>query len=129
MTPCILHTGCTTANGYGKVRRGGRSWLAHRWVVFQRDGQLDDKAVVRHTCDVRRCINPEHLVVGTTSDNMIDKSLRSPRGRTLKLTAEQVLLARADMAAGTSPQIVADNYGVTYENMLMIRDRKTWRHL
>jgi hypothetical protein len=35
---------------------------------------------VMHTCDVRACVNPDHLVLGTQSDNMMD-ALRKKRNK------------------------------------------------
>ena len=101
---CLVFTGYKMPNhtkaggaGYGKIAVAGKRWLAHRYVA----SLLGLVGTVRHTCDNRPCCNPAHLVGGTQQDNMIDKSMRSPRtGTTLKLTPEQVLEARGRMDKG-----------------------------
>ena len=57
------------------------------------------KGVVRHTCDNRKCVNPEHLVIGTHQDNMDDMKKRNRSAKGLvngagKLTPEQVTYIR-----------------------------------
>ena len=127
-TPCIEWSGCRTRNGYGRQKVAGVDWLAHRWVMHQVQ-PLPAGAVVRHTCDNRACVNPEHLVVGTQSDNMVDKSLRGDRHATLKLRHAEVSSIRAALAAGESATSMAAAFGITRENVYHIRDRKTWKHL
>jgi hypothetical protein len=77
---CLEHRGCTLPNGYGKLSRGGKTWLAHRWVWTEVYGSIPARMHVCHTCDNRRCINPEHLFLGTRKDNMQDM-IRKGRGR------------------------------------------------
>ena len=50
-----------------------RSRAAHRlaWEMHNAE-PIPDGMVVMHTCDNPRCINPEHLVLGTLSDNTRD---------------------------------------------------------
>ena len=133
---CLIYTGYLMPNttkagglGYGWFRLGGRKgkgWLAHKYVA----DQLGMTGTIQHTCDVRPCCNPKHLIAGTQKGNMIDKSMRSPRtGTTLKLLPEQVLEARRRMDNGESPTALAPEYGVTPENLMSIRARKTWAHL
>lgn len=130
---CLVFSGCKLPNltkagglGYGKLSVGGKRVLAHRHVA----SMMGLQGTVRHTCDNRPCCNPAHLVGGTQKANMIDKSMRSPRtGTTLKLTPEQVLEVRGRMDKGESPTALAPEYGVTPENLMSIRARKTWAHL
>lgn len=71
-TGCVLWTGSRTSNGYGQVRWNGRVWRSHRaaWVVMH--GPIPPGLCVCHRCDVRTCINPEHLFLGTQRDNIND---------------------------------------------------------
>lgn len=82
----IWPAGAATNNGYGRfnVRDGAgkqRGVLAHRASL---EAHLGRKLVrgeeVMHRCDVPRCVNPEHLVVGTHRENMIDMMSKGRAG-------------------------------------------------
>lgn len=74
-TGCIEFRGETNNHGYGRfvVRRNGRRHrpLAHR-IAYAMVADIDPGAVVRHSCDNPPCVNPEHLLVGTQRDNILD---------------------------------------------------------
>lgn len=71
-------------NGYGQVRYFNRNWRTHRLSWFLTYGNLPEKPLILlHSCDNRICVNPSHLRVGTTYDNMQDKV---KRGRSSKLS-------------------------------------------
>lgn len=79
MSSCIDHGQVGTGLGYGSARypalKVGGSVRMHRAEYCLANGlTLEDIAglVVMHTCDNPRCINPEHLVLGTQRDNMLD---------------------------------------------------------
>lgn len=62
--------------GYGKVKYGGATYRAHRlfWELYV--GPIPHGLLVLHSCDVKCCVNPNHLYIGTASDNVADVNKR-----------------------------------------------------
>jgi len=69
---CWLWTGAMNSAGYGLFSFEGKEALAHRFSYRLFTGEIPDGLVILHSCDVRECINPEHLSVGTHTENMED---------------------------------------------------------
>lgn len=93
---CIDHGQKGNRRGYAKKFQEGGSKLLHRLVYCEAnnvDLKSIDGLVVRHTCDNSRCINPDHLLIGTHGDNARDTGARRRHVHT-KLTEEQVLYIR-----------------------------------
>ena len=86
VTECWHWTGATNDFGYGRMTSGGRLQVAHRlsWQAFK--GQIPDGQYVLHKCDNPSCINPDHLWLGTYSDNLRDAWAKGRnRGNTKKV--------------------------------------------
>ncbi|MGP1664569.1 MAG: HNH endonuclease signature motif containing protein [Rhodanobacter sp.] len=72
--------GCWLWNGEKGVKRYGAFSLgqglgtmaSHRYSYLRYKGEIPDGLVVRHTCDVKNCCNPDHLILGTQQDNVRD---------------------------------------------------------
>ena len=82
---CHEWTGPIYSDGYGrmKVTRNGVSRLlkVHRLAAFFYLGfDIDSDLYILHHCDNRRCINPDHLFIGTQADNVADMRAKG-RGR------------------------------------------------
>lgn len=73
---CWLWIGRPSDNGYGKFFDGSHT-TAHRFSYKLHFNQSPE--CVRHKCDVRLCVNPDHLIGGTQTDNIKDRDIR---GRT-----------------------------------------------
>lgn len=128
---CWLWFGIMGRHGYGRVTWRGKLVAAHRASWEQHRGQIPAGMVVCHKCDVPACINPAHLFLGTHQENMADMKAkgRAKRGeghRPSKLTADQVLAIRADQR---SAKKTAPDYGISWQNVLSIRSRRTWAHI
>lgn len=71
---CWLWTGATFKTGYGFIvkREDQSKTLAHRWAWELLRGPIPAGMFLCHKCDVRNCVNPDHLFVGTQQDNVND---------------------------------------------------------
>lgn len=71
---CWLWTAGVTSRGYGKMSMGGRQQYAHRLAWYFTHGLLDANLVVDHKCHNTLCVNPDHLQLVTTSQNMQNRA-------------------------------------------------------
>ena len=128
---CWLWQGCRNRLGYGSVGRYGKTFLAHRVAYEIAVGPIPEGLIVRHECDTPGCVRPDHLAVGTHTDNMRDMHARGRqvnaqrRGAAhgnAKLTDEQVQAIRA--ATGRQKDI-GEAFGVTQVYVSRIRRMKS----
>jgi len=88
MNDCVEWEGQISPNGYGRMSDGKR--YAHRETWKEHNGDIPEGMVIKHKCDNKLCVNPEHLESGTQAENVkeaYDRGLRKP---TRKLTDEQI---------------------------------------
>ena len=128
---CWIWTGRRDPCGYGRYHTGSEH-LAHRLSWTWCRGLIPDKMYVLHRCDNPPCVNPEHLFIGTQSDNMIDGitkgRVRLPpqdgeQNHQAKLTAALVEKIRVRYAAGGVLQRqLAVEYGLTSVSAILTGD-------
>lgn len=80
---------CFNTDGYPRANINGDCNIKIHRVVWELHNNADATGkVVRHTCDNPKCINPAHLIIGTASENMLDRDLR---GRTYRKVTPKVI--------------------------------------
>ena len=112
--------GSLSGSGYGIISmpRTGGGWgnrSAHRvaWELYR--GAIPPGTFVLHRCDVKRCVKPSHLFLGTAADNLADMA---QKGRaTGKLAIVQVAEIKARLASGEGSTSLAREFAV-YPNAI-----------
>lgn len=71
---CLIWTGCVDRTGYGAFKIAGKKLGAHvaSWRLHNNGDPVPVGKLIMHKCDCRLCVNPSHLVVATSSENMLD---------------------------------------------------------
>lgn len=72
---CWLWQRCVNSSGYGYIKINRRGLSSHRVSFAITHGRMPT-GVLRHTCDVRRCVRPSHLIDGSTLENVADMIAR-----------------------------------------------------
>lgn len=125
---CISHS--VDSNGY-PVAIVNYSWdRIHRHVYRLFKGDIPGGYVIRHTCDNKLCINPDHLLIGTHEDNVLDRVKRGrsangeANGRS-KLTESEVIAILKD--TDTPKMKLAKIYNVDAKVIRDIKNGITWK--
>lgn len=133
---CWIWSGSFRSKGkhgwYGGLKIGGRSVLAHRASYMTFNGDIPKGFLVCHKCDNTKCVNPEHLFLGTQSDNMKDMMCKN-RGTSGekafhgKLKENQVIEIRNKR--GVFRKEIARQYNVSITTVTNIINRRAWAHI
>ncbi len=115
---------------YGVAWAGGRPVAAHRRAYELVVGPIPEGKNVLHSCDVRRCVRPEHLRLGTHAENTADMNAKGRRGDIRKrLTEDAVRHIRRARRAGQTLSSLATQYGVSVVAIHLAATGKNWRHV
>lgn len=121
-------------DGYPKKKWNKTSKSMCRFIYIQMFGEIPEGMVVRHKCDVRACINPEHLEIGTVKDNNNDKMERNrlPRGENVycsKLNENQVKAIKYLLNKGVSPTEISIDLNIKRKLIYDIKYKGSWSHI
>lgn len=138
---CWLWTGTITGGGYGQLRFNGKLEIASRVSWTLAHGSIPSGPgwhgiSVCHKCDVRACVHPFHLFLGTHQENMADmarKGRTTPSKGTKHGCAElndaDVVEIRRRREMGETQTSLARAFGVSQAQVWRILHRLAWRHI
>lgn len=123
-------------NEYGNIWDNAKkkTVLAHRVSYELTKGKIPKGKIIMHTCDNPKCVNPEHLLLGTQKLNCED---RAKKGRSFvnkffgeqnpksKLTLEQAKFIKSHPEMGHKQ--IADMWGVSPNCIRGVRIGRTWK--
>lgn len=129
---CWLFRGGLNAYGYGVMRHNGqRNVMVHRVMYERFKGPIPDGIFVCHTCDIRNCVNPDHLFLGTPAENSRDavNKQRTAAGTdnpSSKLSEDQVI----EIYVSPLPsRELAEIYGVRSTVIQKIKADQIWQRV
>lgn len=122
-----------TSNGYPSVYYERESVSMHRKVYTEMFGDIPKGYVVRHKCDNKKCVNPEHLEVGTykqNSQDMVDRNRHSygEKNKMSKLRESDVIAIRENKK-GLSNRDLTNLYNVSESTIIRAKTGKSWKHV
>jgi hypothetical protein len=140
---CWVWTGKsrTSVGGYGLIGKGGRTgqMVAHRASWELHVGPIPDGMSVLHHCDNPPCVRPEHLFLGTRSDNMRDmqeKHRHPTRQQAQRVSGENSVNAKLTwgvvrqiraFAGAVSQAEIARHFGISVGHVSRIVSGKAWK--
>lgn len=118
------------------------SYIIHKnnMAPIPKHNEDGEKLVIRHKCTAKGCMNPDHLEIGTMSENGYDDKLRDgtllrgEKSHTAKITEQiaseiKLSLFKKGEAGYKTPTERANHFGVTSGMVRAIDNGYSWRHL
>ena len=130
---CWEWSGSLRGKGYGGFSLNNKTKIASRVSYELYKEPIPKGLLVCHTCNNPKCVNPDHLYLGTYSDNT-QQAVQENRqyiakgeaNGSSKLTEDQILLIRKDHRA---QRAIAKDYGCSQLHISRIKRKLVWKHL
>lgn len=133
---CIIFKAAINKGGYCVFSIGQKDILAHRMSYELFIGTIPKRLLVLHKCDIRNCVAPKHLYLGTDQDNVNDMIKRKRNFRSMgennfnaKLTKTDIKEIRKLYKVGFVTRELAEIFDVSKNSISNILNQVTWKHI
>ena len=146
---CWMWQGALGKKGYGMFSVGSsrnpdgtrRNSMraAHRVSYELFKGNIPDGLFVLHKCDTPGCVNPDHLFLGTNTDNMQDMDAKGRRvngpsygsdhGNAVLDEAKVMEILKLLESRSPTQRKIAEMYGVSFATINHIKTGRLWAHV
>ncbi len=132
---CWEWVGGKHGSGYGQCWTGYHGErLAHRAMWIKWFGSIPEGMYVLHKCDNKTCVNPEHLYLGTQTQNVkdnVDRGLTNTGSKHWNSSIQEadVRCIRFSFRQGLSIRCIANRFNLSYKNTWAIVHNLKWRHI
>lgn len=130
---CWEWTASILRNGYGNFSVNNKVTCVHRWAYQHYIGPIQKGLFVCHSCDNRKCVNPDHLFIGTHGDNIRDASkkgrLKNIKRNPHHLTESQVVEIIKLLQFSKAYSSIAKIFSISRQAIYLIDHNRSWKHL
>ena len=124
---CWIWLGNTIWSGYGQISVNDKPQSTHRFAYAFFKGTIPAGMCVLHSCDIPSCVNPNHLRLGTLSENTedcVNKGRHTKARRSLSLEQVQEILSTRG-----SYRKVAKQFNTCINVIWNIRHQNTYKEI
>lgn len=111
---------------YPHFWRTKKNWYLHRYIFHKYCEEIPEGMVVMHKCDNPRCINPDHLELGTQKDNIHDMIRKGRAWFFKKRNVNEISTLHQHVSADQVKFIILFDVDKDYQNILDAVQVEVW---